>query len=152
MTPITFTQNNVSVTSAFVNPLFSGMRNRARESFATWAGAKQKPVHCSGPTARKMNDGNVDEDYHATPPPKYQVGGDCKRENLGQQDSERVTRMTPGASSSGQLEAAGASSSGSPVATEDSSSEKKDHTHPCTDGDKYIRKFDDPAKDFDSAE
>ena len=73
-------------------------------------------------------------DYHAVPPPEYQAGGDSKRENLGQQYSERVTWTTPRASSSGQLEAAGASSSGRLVATEDPSSEKKVHLHPNDDG------------------
>ena len=41
--------------------------------------------------------------------------------------SESVTSTTPGTSSSGQLEAAGASISGRPVATEDSSSGKNHH-------------------------
>ena len=43
-------------------------------------------------------------DYHAVPPPENRAGGDSKREDLCQQDSERVTRMTPGASRSGQLD------------------------------------------------
>ena len=50
-------------------------------------------------------------DFHAVPPPEYQAGCDSMRENLCQRDSERVNRTTPGASSSGQLDTPGASSS-----------------------------------------
>ena len=39
-----------------------------------------------------------------------------------------------------------ASSSGQLVATGDPSSEQKVHLHPNLDGEKYIRKFDDPAQ------
>ena len=52
MTHTKFTQSNM-LTSSAVNLLFSSMSKRARASFATWASAKQKPVHCSGPIARK---------------------------------------------------------------------------------------------------
>ena len=65
---------------------------------------------------------------------EYQAGGDSKRENLCQHDSERVNKTTPGIKL-GQL-----------VATEDPSSEQKIHLNPNPDGEKYIRKFDDPAK------
>ena len=53
-----------------------------------------------------------------------------------------------GESSYGQLAAAVASSSGWPVATEDPSCEKKVHLQSNTDGENYIRKFDDPSKKF----
>ena len=56
-------------------------------------------------------------DCHAAPPPEYLAGGDSKRENLCQQDSERVTKTTPGACSGRQ------------VPTEGPSSEKKVHLH-----------------------
>ena len=126
------------------------MNNLVGRSFAASAGAKQKPVHCSGLIARKITDKCADMDNHAVPPPEYQVGGDSNRENLRQQDSERVTRTTTGSSSSGQLEAAGASSSARLVATEDPSNtgERKLHLQTTTDGEKYIKKFDDPAKNF----
>ena len=87
-------------------------------------------------------------DYHAVPPPEFRGAGFSKRQDLCQQDSERVSRTTPGTSSSGQLEAAGASSSRRPVAAEGPSSEPKVHLHPNTDAEKYIRKFDDAAKNF----
>ena len=93
-----------------------------------------------------MNEKNADMDDHAVPPPQYQPGGDSKSENLCQQDSIRVSKVTLRASSSRQLEAAGVSSSGLLVATEDPSNGKKVHLHPNTDGEKYIRKFDDLSK------
>ena len=111
------------------------MSERAGKSFDTPASAKQKPDHRLAMTARKISDKNADMDYHAVRPPEYQAGGDSMRENLSQQDSERVYQTTPGASSSGQLAAAGASSSGRPVATEDLSSAKKFHLPSNTDGD-----------------
>ena len=37
---------------------------------------------------------SADMDYRAVPLTEYQAGGDSKRENLCQQDSERVTRRT----------------------------------------------------------
>ena len=57
----------------------------------------------------------ADMEYHAVTPPEYEAGRDSKRENLCQQDAERFNKTTPEAPSSGQLEAAGASSSGDPV-------------------------------------
>ena len=45
--------------------------------------------------AKKINDENADMDYHAVPPPEYQAGGDSKREDLCQQDFERVNKTTP---------------------------------------------------------
>ena len=110
------------------------MSKRAEESFATSASAQQKPVHCSGLSARKFSDKNADMDYPAILLPQYQAGRDSKRENLCQQDSERANKTTPGTSSSGR-----------PVAREDPSSEKKVHIHPNTDGETYIGKFDHPA-------
>ena len=47
MTHTTFTLSILSVSSTVVNPLFSSKSKRAGEYFATSAGAKQKPVHCS---------------------------------------------------------------------------------------------------------
>ena len=58
-------------------------------------------------------------DNHAVLPPEDQAEGDSLREELCQQDSEGVNTMTPEASSSGQLEAAGGSSSGRPFAAEE---------------------------------
>ena len=57
---------------------------------------------------------------------------------------------TTGASSYGQLEAAGPSSSEGPGAAEDSShvGERKVHFQSNTDGEKNIRKFDGLAKNF----
>ena len=91
-------------------------------------------------------------DNHAVLPPEYQAGGESTREHLRQQNSERVNKKTPGASSSGQLETAGPSSSGRPVAMDDLSSAKKVQFHPQIDGEKYIGKFDDLAKIFQAAE
>ena len=87
-------------------------------------------------------------DYHAARPPEHQAGGDSKRQNWCQQDSERVNTTTPGASSSGQLETRGASSSRRLVSTEDLSSGKKVHLRPNIDGQQYIKKFDDPAENL----
>ena len=42
---------------------FSSISKRAGESFATSAGAKQKPVQCPALTARKISDKNADMDY-----------------------------------------------------------------------------------------
>ena len=94
--------------------LFSSMIRRAGESFATSACAKQKPVHCAAMLVRTLIDKHADIDYHAVPPPEYQAGGDSKRDNLCQQDSQRITRTRSGTSSSRR-----------PVATEDPSSEEK---------------------------
>ena len=114
------------------------MSKCARGCFATSASAQRKPVHCSGLSARKFSDKNADMDYHAIFLPQHQAGGDSKRENLCQQDSERANKTTPGTSSSGR-----------PVAREDPSSEKKVHTHPNTDGETYMGKFDHPANKFE---
>ena len=84
-------------------------------------------------------------DFHAVTPPEYQAGVDSKPEHLCQQDSEKVNKTTPGASLSRQLKTPGASNSGRPVATEDMSSGKKVYLRPNTDGEKYIKKLDDPA-------
>ena len=116
--------------------------------FTKSACAKQKPVRCSGLITRPTRDNNVDMDDHAVLPPPYQAGSDSKREDLCQPDFDRIWKMTPGPSSSGQLETTGASSSGRPVATEDVSSGKKVHFHSNTHGEQYIKKFDDPAKNF----
>ena len=61
--------------------------------------------------SEEVNNKNADMDCHAVPAPAHQAGGDSMREDPCQQDPQRVTRTTPGASSSGQLEEAGASSS-----------------------------------------
>ena len=89
MSHTTFTQSNLSVSSAVVNPLFSSMGKRAGEYFAVSACAKQQPIHCSAMVARKIIDKNADMDFHAVLPPEYQAGGDCS------QYVERVTRKTP---------------------------------------------------------
>ena len=80
------------------------MSKRAGESFDTSASAKQKPIHQAVMIAKKINDKNADMDYHAVPTPKYRAGGDSRRENLCEQDSERVYITTPGASSSRKLD------------------------------------------------
>ena len=97
------------------------MNNRAAESFATSASAKQKPTHCTAMITRKLDDMNADMDCCAVPPPGYKAGGDFKREELCQQDpSSFSTTATGAASSSGRPEATGAaSSSGRPEATRD---------------------------------
>ena len=96
MTHTTFTQINLTI-----------MSKRAGESSATSASAKQTPVHCS---ARKISDKNADMDCHTAHPPEHQAGGDSKREELCQHDSERQDD----ASSSGQLETRGSPSSKRP--------------------------------------
>ena len=107
---------------AVVNPSFPSMSERAGEFFAASASAQQKPVHCAAMIARKIHDKNADMDYHAVTPPEYRAGGDSKREEPCQQDPQRFTMTTTGASSSGR-----------PVGTEDPSN---------------TAKFDDPAKNF----
>ena len=86
-----------------MNRLFS------KDSSATSASAKQKPIHCS-----KLKNADMD---HAILPQEYQT--DSNRENLCQQDSRRITKTTPRTSNSGR-----------PAATEDPSGEKKIHLHP----------------------
>ena len=80
-------------------------------------------------------------DCHAVPPPDY-------RELEATPSVKTCVSKIP--SSSGQLEAAGASGSGRPVAAEDPSntSEGKVHLQSNTDGEKYIQKFDDPANNL----
>ena len=80
MTHTTFTQSNLSVSCTVVNPLFAIMSKRAGESFATSAGAKQKPVLYAVVIARKMFDKIADMDHHAAPPPEYRDGGDSECE------------------------------------------------------------------------
>ena len=75
-THTTLVQSNLSVSSAIINPLFFSMSKRARDSPAASASAKQKPVHCAAMIARKSNDNNADENYHAAPPTENQAGGD----------------------------------------------------------------------------
>ena len=84
----------------------------SRDSSATSACAKQKPIHCS-----KLKKADMD---HAILPQEDQT--DSNRVNLCQQDSERITKTTPRASNSGR-----------PAATEDPSNEKKNHMHPNTE-------------------
>ena len=55
---------------------FSSMSKCAKESFATSASAKQKPVHSSRLIAWKMFDKSADMDCHSVPPPAYRAGGD----------------------------------------------------------------------------
>ena len=145
MTHTTFTQRNLSVSPAGVNLLsFSSMSKRAWESFATSAGAKQNPVHCSATTARKSNDKNADKDYHAVLSPEYQAGGDSKRENMCRQDS--VWKRHQYEARNIKLQTTGSGWSIEFVATgcyrrffkwEESSSSS------------YIKKFDDPARKFE---
>ena len=138
----TFTQRNVSVSSAVVNLSFSSLSKRARESFATSASPKQKPVHCAAMNEYKRK--NAGMDYHAVLSPESKAGGDSKRDGSCQHHSQS------GGSKSGQLEAAGVSISGRPVATEDPSNtgERKVHLQSNTDGEKNISKFDDLANNF----
>ena len=69
----TLPQSNLSVSIAVVNPSFSSVSKRAGESFATSAGAKQKPVHCTAMIAKRINDKDADMDNHAVHPPEYPV-------------------------------------------------------------------------------
>ena len=103
MTHTTFSQSNLSFSSAVVNPSFSSMSKRARDSFATSASANQKSVHCTVMIARKlarrMPTWAIKQYFHqntkleATPSVKICVGQIVK-------DS---TNTTPGASRSGQV-------------------------------------------------
>ena len=106
---------------------------RAGESVAASAGAKQKPVCCSRLIVTRIGDKNANVDNHAVLPPDYKAGGDSKREELCQQNPQTFTFLATGASSSFGRAAA---------------TEEKMHLHPNTDGEKYIRKFDDPAQNF----
>ena len=124
--------------------------------FSAWANLPENPsLHrlarswCQFITqsnhSEDINDKSADIDCHAVHPPEYWAGGDSKREDLC------YTVTTNGASSFGHLEAAGASSSGRRVATEDPSntSERKVHLQSHTDGEKYIRKLDDLAENLE---
>ena len=124
------------------------MSKRAGESIATSASAKQKRVHCSGLIARQISDKNADMDCHAVPPPNNLKLEATPNVKTCQQDSERVHKATPAASSFGQLYTLGASSSGRPVVTEELSRGKVVHLRPNTDGEKYVKKFNGPAKNF----
>ena len=87
----------------------------------------KKPVHCPAKTARNFEIKMPTWTFTQYFPVKYQAGGESKREDLCQQDSGRVIRTTTGVSSP---------------------REKNVHLHPNTDGEKYIRKFDDLATNF----
>ena len=82
----TFTQSNLSVSSAVMN-LFSSMSRRVEESFAASAGkrdAKASSLHCND-LRGKLPTKDADRDYHV-PPPDYIAGGDSKRDEPCQQD------------------------------------------------------------------
>ena len=51
-----------AVSCAVVKPSFSSMSERAGESFAASASAKQKPVHCSAMIASNISDMDADMD------------------------------------------------------------------------------------------
>ena len=86
---MTFPRSNLSASSAVVNPSFSSIGKRARESFPASTSAKSKPVHCSAMIAIKINDKNADLDDHAIPPTDYRAGGDSERVELCQQGSQK---------------------------------------------------------------
>ena len=105
-------QSNLSVSSAVVNT-FTSMSKRAEESFAASASETQKPVHCAA--MMRMPTWTVTQyfleyrELEATPSVK--------------------TCVSKIPSSSGQLEAAGASGSGRPVAAEDPSNTSEGKVH-----------------------
>ena len=111
----TLIQSNLSVSSAVVNLSFSSKSERARESFATSASAKQQPAHYSATIARKISDKNADMDYHAVLPPEYQAWGHSKREKrvsarfwMSQQNNARSIKLrATGSGRSSELRATG---------------------------------------------
>ena len=94
-TPLT--QSNLSVSSAVVNLLFSSTSKRGPRIFR-YIVQREKPVHLSGLTARRIGDKNADMDYHAVLPREYQAGGASMREELCQQDPKQFTITATGAS------------------------------------------------------
>ena len=79
------------------------------------------------------------------PQPEYGVGCDSERENLCPQDSERVNKTTPGASSSERLEH---QVPGDWLPQKICQVERKFIFIQRTDGEKYVKKFDDLANNF----
>ena len=119
--------------------------------FAASASAKQKPFHCTAKIARKLNDKNASVDYRAVPPPDNEAGGDYKREDPCQQDSQRSSTTASGASSSGRLEPTGVTSSARrPGTMRDplNTGEREGFPPTNTGGEQHIRRFDDPARCF----
>ena len=89
-------------------------------------------------------------DCYAVPPPDYKAGSDSKRDERCQQGPSQCTITATGASSrSGRPQAiAAVSSSRRSAATKDpfNAGEGKVVLQRNTDGERYIRKFDDPEK------
>ena len=82
-----------------VNPLFSSVSKRARESFAASEKRKKKPVHSTSVIVRKLNDKGADMDCQAVLPPDYEPEGDSKREELWSARPTHFTITVTGASS-----------------------------------------------------
>ena len=140
MTNTTFIQSDVSVSPAIANPSFSSMSKRAGEFVAASASAKQKPVHYTAIIARKLNDKSADMDCHAVPAPDCKAGGDSMREELCRQDLQQLIHHS-GDWSSSKLRA-----TGSHERSANAGEGKVPQAN--TDGEQYIRRFDDPATSF----
>ena len=83
---------------------------------------------------------NADMGYHAVPPPAYKAGSDSERQELCQRDPEPNTTTATGASSSSKRLGA--------VRDPFNTGEGKVYPQTNTDGELYIKRFDDPAKPF----
>ena len=68
MTHTTFTQSNLSVSSAIVKPFFSSMSERAEESFAASVKRTKKQFIAHQCLQGQFNNNNADMDYHAVLP------------------------------------------------------------------------------------
>ena len=121
---------------------------RAGDFLSASASANQRRVHGTATFGRKLNNNPADMDCHAVPP-QDNAGGNSKREELCQQKPEQLTITATGASSSsGRPEAPGTSSSGRLAAMSNPlrSGGGKVYPQANTGGERYSRKFDDPAK------
>ena len=130
MTHTTFILCNLSVSSAVVNPLLSGMRKLTTESFTVRQAWNKKPVHCAAMIARRINDKIADMDYHAVPPPDHRAGW-ARRLWSARSSNQTFTRTATG----------GSSSSGRPDQWDPwITGERKVHLQANSDGENCIRK------------
>ena len=137
-----FTPSNLLVSCEVV------IRTCAVESFATSASAKQKPVHYSGlfarNSARRLPTWTLAQYFHqntkheATPSVKTRVSN-IPKESPGRRHEhhsldnwKRLKHQAPG----------------DRLLQKTLQVKRKFHLHPSTDGEKYIRKFDDLAMNF----
>ena len=120
------------------------MSKRAGESFATSASAKQKPGHCSAKIARKMNGLSRSTSTRIPSWRRLQAWKPVSARfwKSHQNDVRNIKLQATGSGWRIKLQATGWNRR--------SFKWKEVHLHPNTDGEKDIRKFDDPANTFES--